>query len=143
MISTSMLKSVSLPLEMQINIGALYITSSGTSQQFMRKWIVEMVDQNKMNDQRVLSFHFVKNSMHTGSCNLYRETASWSHPYTADLADPKSTNQFKYCFINEIVFQNGKMEFFYPAGTEDQDTNVQKQPVGLFPRPTACELLRR
>ena len=100
-----------LPLEMEINTGAHILKHFAA--------VHAQVDQNKMNDQRVLSFHFVKNSVHTGSCNLYRETASWSHPYTAD---PKSTNQFKYCFINEFVFQNGKMEFFCPAGTEDQDT---------------------
>ena len=61
------------------NTGVLYIKSSAPSQQFVRKWVIEMVEQNKMNDQRVLSFQFVKNSVHTTSCNLDRETASLSH----------------------------------------------------------------
>ena len=106
---------------MEPNTGVLYVKATTASRQFMRKWIVEMVELNKMNDQRVLSFQFVKNSMHTTSCNIDRERAGSPH---ADLAGPASANQFKYCFLNEFVFQNGKMEFFCRTGREDQETVI-------------------
>lgn len=105
------------------NTGVLFLRSSDRSIAFMRIWITEMIEQNKMNDQRILSFKFASHPVHTTSCNG-PSTASASSPRKLSTSAAKTINSFKYCFLNEFVFQNGKMEFFCAQGNEGPDTVV-------------------
>lgn len=88
-----------------------------------------------MNDQRVLSFSFVSNSKSTSSCNPghsqirqtykhYYDNLIKTEAFTGNLMNQskkklKNEETFKYCFLNEFLFQNGKMDFFCRVGKED------------------------
>ena len=112
---------------MEPNTGVLHVKASRVAINFMHRWIVEMVEQNKMNDQRVLSFNFAKNPIHTTSCKHEDHSAS-EGPHlqstSLNLTSLKEKETFKYCFLNEFVFQNGKMEFFCSKGAEDPVTFI-------------------
>lgn len=111
---------------MEPNTGVLYLKYSNASMKFMHRWIEEMVHQNKMNDQRILSFKFADNPELTTSCNIGEGNRMHQDPIktTAISSKTSSAKSFKYCFLNEFLFQNGKMEFFCSKGEDDPEKIV-------------------
>lgn len=104
------------------NTGIMYIKSNNITIEFFNLWLQEIVDMNDMNDQKAFSINFGKNPIKTDSCN-HRNTHGRINNNNNNITNTIQTNQLKYCFLNEFVFQNGKMDFFCRKGKEDSTTN--------------------
>lgn len=113
---------------LEANTGVMHLRSNPRTLSFFQRWLQEIVDMNMMNDQKVLTMEFGKNPKGTPSCNDYHNRLlGHKHRESQTLSSSQQTNdrekQFRYCFLNEFIFQNGKMEFFCQLGLEDVGVN--------------------
>ena len=103
----------------------MHVRSNNHTVQFFRGWLLRLVEgyimitiiiniiiiiiiiiylANVMNDQREINFEKENNSIRINNCYVdYNFTNEYN-------------NRFKYCFLNEFIFQNGLMEFYCSKG---------------------------
>ena len=70
-----------------------------------------MVEENVMNDQKLLQNLFLERGAIRSDCCNRRTTRQ-----EASLERSQSEEVFTYCLLDEFVFQNGMMEFFCSSG---------------------------
>ncbi len=101
--------------------GTMHVRATEKGTEFFTSWLLRILEHNCLNDQRVVNFEHVKNGTRTSNCdiNTYRETSGDSTFTSAAykyLPGSETDGIFRYCFLNEFVFQNGLMEFYCSKG---------------------------
>lgn len=103
--------------DMEANTGIMYIRSNKKTILFYQHWLEKLIDTNKRNDQKVLIFHeLYEDSQYDRSCNLYSQSTS-----NSSFRQRSNDTMLKYCYLDEFLFANGKMEFFCQQGLEEYD----------------------
>lgn len=82
------------------NTGVMHVRSTPSGRRFYRSFLTEIVDENANNDQRVFRPHLM-NGTFTPNCN-------WNVSSVPTLLPPYYSS---YCFLSEILFQNGFIAF--------------------------------
>ena len=90
----------------EFNTGIMLIRSSQRSLNFITNWLEGIVDLNIANDQMVLdrSFKRFHNMTYTSNCLPATTLGSITKP-----SQRLETNAATYCFLSDILFQNGKI----------------------------------
>eukprot|EP01037_Dinobryon_pediforme_P013300 gene13300-13412_t len=97
--------------DVEPNTGIMYIRGNNASLALFRQWIEIMVEENVMNDQKLLQNLFLeRGAIRSDCCN--RRTTRQEAPQERS----QSEEDFTYCLLDEFVFQNGMMEFFCSSG---------------------------
>jgi len=91
--------------DMEPNTGAMLVRSSPHMLAFYNKWLFDMVQNSDSTDQKLLMKLFSELAEQTFSCNpLANDIFNSSHSNPAG-----SSRNISYCFLNELLFQNGKL----------------------------------
>eukprot|EP01039_Chlorochromonas_danica_P001596 gene1596-1743_t len=103
------------------NSGVMHVRSTGAGIKAFRRWLELIVDANVMNDQ--VSFN--RREMHLqydNSCHSsqYERAGDPRSPRKGNVSDsssssPSSSGGGSYCFVDEILFQNGMMGMVCPS----------------------------
>jgi len=82
----------------EANTGIMHVRATEQGLRLYKTWILHMIDLNLINDQRALKF-WNFNASYTPNCN-------WN---LSDFPSEKKYfhNEAKYCYLSEILFQNG------------------------------------
>eukprot|EP01039_Chlorochromonas_danica_P001597 gene1597-1744_t len=102
------------------NSGVMHVRSTVTGTTSFRRWLELIVDANVMNDQ----FSFSRRLLHLqydNSCHSsqYERAGDPRSPRKGNVSDsssssPSSSGGGSYCFVDEILFQNGMMGMVCP-----------------------------
>lgn len=90
------------------NTGVTLIRSTSQSKSTFVRWMELMVDENYINDQRILDkwFRRFNDMTYTSNC-LPSGTKGAISPSAASVRP--SVNSTTYCFLSDVIFQNGLM----------------------------------
>lgn len=92
------------------NTGVMHVRSTTSGRRFYRTFLAEIVDENANNDQRVFR-PYLMNGTYTPNCN-------WNLTAVPTVVPPYHSS---YCFLSEILFQNGLIAFTCPLQKYSHD----------------------
>eukprot|EP01034_Spumella_vulgaris_P021602 gene21602-27640_t len=83
----------------------MHIRSNPQTIKAFQTWVDKIIDDNVNNDQKALNFGKLLKAKQTYDCN----------PHAQRFLEPLKTvygkDDVKFCFLNELMFQNGKLAF--------------------------------
>lgn len=95
-------------LKTEPNTGVLLVRSTPKGIDFFKVWLAKIVNDNTNNDQKVLYFDQFGSKL-TFSCNANLD--QYSNSELSKYLLPNRTSYHQHCFLNEFLFQNGKVGF--------------------------------
>jgi hypothetical protein len=102
---------------MEPNTGIMHVRTTENGRSFYKKWLERIVDSNSMNDQKLMDRTAIQ-SVYNPSCNF------WNLSNINETPNPN--NLPTYCFLNEILFQNGKVGVHCPMKQHFRDGFFQE-----------------
>ena len=91
--------------KLEPNTGVMVVRSTPQSVTTFTSWLESLVDNNMMNDQRVFTTAFINSHNMTYATNCLPKGTKGA--ITDSPSIRKSDNSSTYCFLSDIVFQNG------------------------------------
>jgi hypothetical protein len=102
---------------MEPNTGIMHVRTTANGRSFYKKWLDRIVDSNSMNDQKLMDRTAIK-SVYNPTCNF------WNLTNIKEIPNP--SNLPTYCFLSEILFQNGKVGVHCPMKQNFRDGFFQE-----------------
>lgn len=121
----------------------MHVRSTPQGVRFFQDWLRRIIEGNVMNDQRDVNFDQEPNSIRVSDCvthdnllnnastaavrivfheekhinvDMYFYTMTENTVIWRQISDSSASTVFKYCYLNEFMFQNGLMEFYCSKG---------------------------
>jgi hypothetical protein len=90
------------------NTGIFFVRSTSTGVRLFEQWMEEIVRRNVMNDQKALDFRSLGAKL-SFSCNEELHYLENNQTFMSKFMHNSKPNASTYCFLNEFLFQNGKI----------------------------------
>jgi hypothetical protein len=90
------------------NTGIFFVRATANGIQLFEQWMAEIVRRNIMNDQKALDFRYLGAKL-SFSCNEELNYLDNNATFMSQFRHNSKVNAPTYCYLNEFLFQNGKV----------------------------------